>query len=158
MYFYAQVLHHVVMTTMALRDTSRVTETQWERLHRLIERRRKILGLTLDGLQVVGGPSPRWVQKLRSMEGLPTDRMRRPMRDLDRVLHWPLDTAWGLVFEDRADWSEVILRDEEEQLMEMVDEVDQLLMVVGERLRSIPEGAERDDAMRQVLAALDVRP
>jgi hypothetical protein len=135
-----------------------VIETQWERLHRLIERRRKVLGLTLEGIQVVGGPSPRWVQKLRNIEGQPTDRQRRPMRDLDRVLHWPLDTTWGLVFDDRSSWSDDILRDEEEQLMEMVDEVDELLLVVGERLRGIAAGSERDDAMRRVLAALDIRP
>ena len=146
------------MTALALRDTSRVTETQWERLHRLVERRRKILGLTQEGLQIVGGPSPKWVQDLRRGEGLPTDRRRRPMRDLDRVLHWPLDTSWGLVNDDRSSWSDAILRDEEEQLMEMVDEVDQLLLVIGERLRGFPEGYERDAAMRAVLRALDVRP
>ena len=146
------------MTITGLGDTCLVTETQWARLHRLIERRRKILGLTLDGLQVVGGPSGRWVQKLRGMEGQPTDRMRRPMRDLDRVLHWPLDTTWGLVADDRSAWSEAVLLDEEEQLMDMVDEVDQLLLVIGERLRGIPEGDVRDAAMRRVLNALDIRP
>jgi hypothetical protein len=32
------------------------------------------------------------------------------------------------------------------------------LLVVGERLRGISAGSERDDAMRRVLAALDIRP
>lgn len=146
------------MGLSGLRDTSCVTETQWERLYRLVEQRRKILGLTLDGVQAVGGPSPRWVQKLRTMSGAPTDRMRRPMRNLDAALHWPQDTTWGLVAHDRSQWAEALLEDEEGSLMEETDEADEFALVVAVRLRAIPAGPERDRVMRQILEALGVRP
>lgn len=146
------------MSLIGLRDTSCVTETQWERLYRLVEQRRKILGLTLDGIQATGGPSPRWVQKLRTMTGEPTDRMRRPMRNLDAALHWPPDTTWGLVAHDRSRWADTLLDDEEGSLMEEVDEADEFALVVAVRLRAIPAGPERDEVMRKILAALGVRP
>ena len=146
------------MSTAALRDTCLVTETQWERLHRLIARRRKVLGYTLDGLQAVGGPSPKWVNNLKTMDGAPTDRMRTPMRKLDAALHWPQDTAWGLVAHDRSDWSDVVLRDEEESLMDVVDEVDEFVLVVAARLRAIPAGVTRDETMRAMLEVLGIRP
>lgn len=157
-YFLAQETHHVGMTTLAVRDTSPVTENPWERLSRLVERRRKILGLTLAGVQAVGGPSPRWVQKMRENEGAPTDRMRRPLRMLDLALRWPEDTSWNLVALDRTGWVDEVLEDEEEQLMESVDEADELAYVVAHRIRAIPRGPLRDEAMRRVLAALDVTP
>jgi len=144
------------MSATCVRNTSCVTETQWERLYRLIQRRRKILGFTLEGIQAIGGPSPRWIQKLKSMEGVPSDRMRRPMRNLDSALNWPQDTAWGLVTDDRSSWSDVILQDEEESLMERVDEAEQFAFVVAARLRAVPEGARRDELMRRILEVLDV--
>jgi len=146
------------MTSLAVRNTSAMTETPWDRLHRLIERRRKVLGLTLEGIQVAGGPSPRWVQKLRGMSGPPSDRMRRPMRKLDAALVWPEGTSWGLVAEDRSAWSEMVLTDEEEQLMEAVDEAAEFGLAVTMRLRAIPAGAERDDLMRQIASLLGMEP
>ena len=144
------------MSATCVRNTSCVTETQWERLYRLIQRRRKILGFTLEGIQAIGGPSPRWIQKLKSMEGEPSDRMRRPMRNLDSALNWPQDTAWGLVTDDRSSWSDVILQDEEESLMDRVDEAEQFAFVIAARLRAVPEGARRDELMRRILAVLDI--
>ena len=144
------------MSTLAISDTCLVTETQWERLHRLVRRRSKVLGLTQDGIQAVGGPSPRWVQKLRDGSGEPTERMRTPMRKLDAALRWPRDTTWGLVAHDRSEWSDAVLRDEEEQLMDLVDEADEFVMVVAARLRAIPAGARRDEVMRRILADLDL--
>jgi hypothetical protein len=146
------------MSTALLRENPRVTETQWERLYRIVERRRSLLGLTLKGLQAVGGPSPAWVQKLKTMEGEPTDRMRRPMRMLDAALRWRPDTSWELVALDRSGWSRELLGDEEESLLERVDEADEFALVVAARIRSFPEGRERDDAMRRVLAALGIEP
>ena len=157
-YFSDKNEHHLVMTTTVARDTSCVIETQWERLFRLVERRRKVVGLTQAGIQVAGGPSDRTIQKLRKREGLPTDRERTTLRKLDAALHWPAGTSYGLVAEDRSSWSEALLTDEEEQLMEHVDEADELAYVVATRLRAIPRGPERDAAMRRVLAALDVTP
>jgi hypothetical protein len=144
------------MTAILVGDTSAVTETQWERLHRLIERRRKILGLTLAGIQTIGGPSPRWVQKLSTMEGLPTDRMRTPMRKLDRVLRWPEDTTWNLVNLDRSTWLPEVLEDEEHDLLESVDEADEIAYVIAARVRAIPAGRERDEVMRQLLEVLGI--
>jgi len=146
------------MSQTAVRDTSLVTETQWARLHRLMTRRRKILGYTLEGLQKVGGPSPKWVNNLKTMDGEATDRMRTPMRKLDAALHWPQDTSWNLVTHDRAGWTDELLRDEEESLMDRVDEVDEFLLVIGARLRSMPAGVRRDESMRRVLEVLEIRP
>jgi transcriptional regulator with XRE-family HTH domain len=67
-----------------------------DRLHAAIESRRLGLGLTLSAIQAAGGPSPKWVQNLRRLEGSPTPRMRAPMRRLDAALGWEPDTAWAL--------------------------------------------------------------
>jgi hypothetical protein len=144
------------MTTALMRENPSVTETPWERLYRIVERRRSLLGLTLKGVQAVGGPSPAWVQKLKTMEGEPTDRMRRPMRMLDAALRWRPDTSWNLVAHDRSGWSNEILGDEEESLLARVDEADEFAFVVAARLRAYEEGPERDEAMRRVLAALGI--
>jgi hypothetical protein len=84
--------------------------------------------------------------------------MRMPLRKLDAALGWRQDTSWGLVAEDRSGWSEAVLRDEEEQLMEQVDEAAEFGQIVTIRLRAIPEGPERDEAMRRVLEVLHVEP
>ena len=145
------------MTTLCASDTVRVTETAWERLYRLVELRRAQLDMTLSGLQVVGGPSPKWVQKLRTMTGPPTPRMRASMLDLDRALQWEPGTSWGLVEHDRSDWSEAVLRDEEDQLVNQgPDEADNFGFIVAVRLRAIPAGPERDDVMRRILDVLGV--
>jgi hypothetical protein len=145
------------MESLASVDTLGVTETQWERLYRLIEQRRLRLDLTLAGIQAVGGPSPKWVQKLRYMEGMPTPRMRASMHDLDRALQWEPGTSWGLVEHDRSRWTPEVLEDEEHSLLELgPDECDNFGFVVAGRLRAIPEGKERDDMMRAVLNLLGV--
>lgn len=145
------------MSTMCARDTVRVNETAWERLYRLVELRRAQLDLTLSGLQVVGGPSPKWVQKLRNLSGPPTPRMRASMLDLDRALQWEPGTSWGLIEHDRSEWSEAILRDEEEQLVHAgPDEADNFGFIVATRLRAIPAGPERDRRMRLILEILEV--
>ena len=148
------------MTYTKVRDTLAVThETQWERLHRIVERRRKdVLGLTQEGLHLAGAPTPRTLQDLRLREGEPTHRMRLPLRKLDAALGWPEGTSWGLVAHDRSEWSEVLLLDEEESLMDVTDEAAELAKTVELRLRAIPAGEERDAAMRRVLAALEVEP
>lgn len=148
------------MTITKVRHTLAVTdETQWERLHRIVERRRKeVLGLTQEGLHLAGAPTPRTLQDMRLREGEPTHRMRLPLRKLDAALGWPEGTSWGLVAEDRSEWSEVVLLDEEEQLLELTDEADQFAKIIELRIRAIPAGEERDAAMRRVLAALDVEP
>jgi DNA-binding XRE family transcriptional regulator len=97
--------------------THAVSETQWERLYRLVEQRRRALGLTLPVIQSEGGPSPRWVQNLRTMSGAPSPRMRASLTDLDRALQWPDGTSWSLVADDRSDWTDHVLHDEEEDLL-----------------------------------------
>jgi len=151
------------MSTTNLRDTLAVTnetrETQWERLFRIVERRRRdVLGLTQEGLHLAGAPTPRTLQDMRGRTGEPSHRMRLPLRKLDAALGWPEGTAWGLVADDRSDWSEALLSDEEEQLMESADEASEIAKVVELRVRAIPRGPERDAAMQRLLAALEVEP
>lgn len=146
------------MSATCVCQTEAVTETPWERLYRLVELRRMHLDLTQAGIQAVGGPSPAWVRKLPSMEGEPTPRMRASLSDLDRALQWDVGTSWSLVAEDRSHWSDDMLLDEAETLVERLpDEADNFGYVVAARLRAIPAGPERDAAMRRVLAALDIR-
>ena len=147
------------MTRANLRHTFAVTETQWERLHRIVERRRRdVLGLTQEGLHLAGAPTPRTVQDLRTREGEPTHRMRTPLRKLDAALGWPEGTSWGLVAEDRSGWSEALLIDEEESLMDLTDEASEFAKIAEFRVRAIPAGPKRDAAMRAALAALEVEP
>lgn len=145
------------MTLAAMRQTPSVTETQWERLYRIVDARRTRLGFTLAGIQAIGGPSSKWIQRLRTTTGAPTSRMRRSMLDLDRALQWREGTTWGLVADDRSGWSKEVLEDEEEQLLELRDEADHFGFVVAARLRAIPM-EERTEVMRHILELLDVRP
>ena len=156
-YFLSPKRHYRFMTTLCARDTVRVNETAWERLYRLIELRRAQLDLTLSGLQVVGGPSPKWVQKLRSLTGPPSSRMRASLLDLDRALQWEPGTSWGLVEHDRSGWSDALLEDEEQSLLNVgPDEADNFGYIVAARLRAIPAGPERDAVMRKILEVLEV--
>ena len=134
-----------------------MTETPWERLRRLIDLRRSRLDLTLAGINAVGGPSPKWVHKLTTMSGTPTPRMRASLHDLDRALQWPDGTSWSLVADDRSSWSEVVLQDEEQSLLEVRDEADHFGWLIAARLRALPEH-ERHDKMRQLLHVLDMEP
>lgn len=132
-----------------------VTENQWHRLHRLVEARRTVLDITLAALQAQGGPSPKWVQNLLAQEGEPTPRQRRGLAALDRVMHWPVGTSWGLVADDRSTWSADVLEDEEHQLVhEQLDDVDAFTFQLNFRLRAYPED-ERDRIMRAILALVD---
>jgi len=143
------------MTISLARDTSVVNETPWERLRRLIDLRRTRLDLTLAGINAVGGPSPKWVHKLSSMSGQPTPRMRASLHDLDRALQWPEGTSWSLLADDRSAWSQAVLDDEEQSLIELHDQADNFAWVVAVRLRALPE-SERERKMREILALLDV--
>ena len=144
------------MSTPAPVDTESVTETQWERLRRLIDLRRDRLDLTLAGIHAVGGPSPKWVHKLPYQSGPPSERMRASLSDLDRALRWDVGTSWGLVDHDRSAWNEAVLQDEEASLVDLgPDEADDFAFVIAARIRALP-AEERDDAMRRVLAALGV--
>lgn len=155
-YFCCKAEHYATMTIALARHTPEVTETPWERLRRLIDLRRARLDLTLAGVNAVGGPSPKWVHKLATMQGPPTPRMRASMHDLDRALQWPDGTAWSLVQDDRSGWKQELLDDEERALLEVHDEADNFAFVVAARLRAIPE-ADRYRVMREVLALLDIQ-
>ena len=144
------------MTTTLARDTSTVRETPWERLRRLIDARRMRLDLTLAGVNAVGGPSPKWVHKLTTLEGAPTPRMAASLHDLDRALQWPEGTSWSLVADDRSTWSQELLDDEEVSLLEVKDDSDHFAYVVATRLRAMPR-EDRDRAMLEILAVLGIR-
>lgn len=141
------------MSETCVRNTAGVTETPWERLRRLIDLRRARLDLTLAGIDAIGGPSPKWVHKLTTLEGPPTPRMRASLHDLDRALQWPDETSWGLVTVDRSTWTEAMLADEEAALLEVRDEADHFGWLVAARLRALPE-ADRDRVMAEVLRFL----
>jgi hypothetical protein len=134
----------------------RVTENPWHRLHRIVESRRiNTLDITLTTIQAQGGPSPKWVQNLLLQEGEPTPRQRSKLAALDKVMHWPVGTSWGLVADDRSDWSSEVLEDEERQLIEeQNDEVDAFVFALNYRLRAMPDD-ERDRVMRAILAMTD---
>lgn len=132
-----------------------MTETPWERLRRLIDLRRTRLDLTLAGLNAVGGPTPKWVNNLKSLTGPPTPRMRASLHDLDRALQWPDGTSWSLVADDRSSWNETVLKDEESSLVETRDEADNFAWLVAARLRAIPE-ADRYRVMSEILTILDI--
>lgn len=153
-------LHHVDMTSDVLRHTFAVTtETQWERLFRIVERRRKeVIGISQEGLHLAGAPTPRTLQTYRTMTGEPSFRYRTPLRKLDLALGWPAGTCWSLVAEDRSSWSEEMLTDEEEQLLEETDDAAEFAKAVELRLRAFPEGEERDAAMRAVAQVLRMEP
>lgn len=137
------------MSQTCERDTAGVTETPWERLRRLIDLRRTRLDLTLAGIDEIGGPSPKWVHKLTTLDGPPTPRMRASLQDLDRALQWPDGTSWGIVAEDRSTWDEAMLRDEDAALLEVRDEADHFGWLVAARIRAWPAD-DRDRVMREV--------
>jgi len=144
------------MSTLLAVDTSTVIETPWERLRRLIDARRTRLDLTLAGINAVGGPSPKWVHKLTTLEGPPTPRMAASLHDLDRALQWPEGTSWSLVADDRSTWAQAILDDEEASLLEVRDDSDHFAYVVATRLRAMPR-EERDRVMLEILGVLGIR-
>lgn len=144
------------MTPVALRhDVTVTTENPWVRLHRIAEARRHHLHLTQTGVQNIGGPSPAWINKLTREEGAPSVRHAPHLRRLDAALRWPEGTALSLVRDDRSGWSEDVLADEEQSLIEAHDVVDEFLLIVGNRLRSLPEG-QRKGRMSAILDALAI--
>lgn len=142
-----------------MRNDGAMNETPWERLYRLIEARRQQLGLARSGLNALGGPSSEWVRQLQYETGKPSTKRANAMRSLDRVLGWDSGTAWGLVNDDRAKWSEDALRDEELRLIYMDDmqgleeEIRTFQTAVAARLRNMPK-VEAEAAMRKVFAIL----
>lgn len=154
-YFPVPTDHYTGMSLCCVRDTAGMAETPWERLSRLVDLRRHVIGLTLDGIQAVGGPSPKSVQKLRMYDGPPSDRQRATLRRLDAALRWPPDTSWSIASGERDKWSAEMLEDEERSLLERVDESEEFAFVVAARLRALSHD-ERMDAMRRIGAILGV--
>lgn len=143
------------MSALATRQNLAViTETSWQRLHRIVEARRVRLGLTQAGIQVVGGPSRAWLTGLPHLTGEPSTRHVAALTKLDAALQWPDGTSWSLVTKDRSDWSDDLLEDEERELVdETHDEADNFAFVIAARLRAMPED-ERREAMRRILDLL----
>lgn len=94
-----------------------MNESSWKRLHRIAEARRSRLGISRSGLKSMGGPSSETMRALPLREGAPSIRQRASLAELDGPLGWPEGTAWGLVAQDRSDWSEDMLTDEEDALV-----------------------------------------
>ena len=148
-------MHHEVMSAVATRQNLPViTETPWQRLHRIVEARRVRLGLTQAGVQVVGGPSRAWLTALPHLSGEPSTRHAAALAKLDAALQWPDGTSWSLVTKDRSGWPESELDDEERELVEEThDEADNFAFVIAARLRAMPED-ERREVMRRILDQL----
>lgn len=142
------------MSTVTSGQNVAVTTPQ-QRLHRLLEARRKRLRLTQAAIQALGGPSPAWIRKLPMMTGEPDVRSRESLDSLDRALRWRVGTSWELLSKDRSDWTPDLLDSEEAELIEGHDEVDAFVYVVAARLRAL-ELAARDEAMREILHVLRI--
>lgn len=120
-----------------------VHETNWQRLHRLAEARRKKIGLTQAGLKELGGPSKAWVNSLPHMEGPPSTRHATPLARLDAVLRWPQGTSWDLASRDRSDDDPALLADEERSLVDHKDKITVFVYLIERRMRSLPEADVR---------------
>ena len=131
------------MTTVEVVQDCCVHETNWQRLHRIAEARRRRIGLTQSGLKELGGPSKAWVNSLPHMEGAPSTRHATPLARLDAVLRWPDGTSWDLASRDRSEDDAVLLADEERELIEHKDKISVFVYLVDRRLRALPESEVR---------------
>jgi hypothetical protein len=95
-----------------------MNETNWERLYRIVEERRSRLGYSRTKLHAAGGPSSETLRALSLREGPPSIRQQKSLADLDGPLGWPVGTAWGLVADDRSDWTDDCLTDEQHALID----------------------------------------
>lgn len=127
------------MSAIELVQDVTVHETNWQRLHRIAEARRKKIGLTQSGLKDLGGPSKAWVNSLPHMEGTPSTRHATPLARLDAVLRWPSGTSWDLVARDRGRDSDALLLDEERGLVDYKDKITVFMYLAERRMRSLPE-------------------
>ena len=131
----------------------RPNESPWERLQRIAKARLRHLGIKQQKLPERGGPSLSWLMKLNENEGPPSGRHTDYLSRLDRALEWPAGTSWSMVNDDRSDWSDDILEDEENSLVFRRSEVDAFLFMVGLTLRGMPDD-ERDSAMSDIARRL----
>jgi hypothetical protein len=121
-----------------------VNETTWRRLHRIADARRKHLGYTVAGLAAAGGPSPAWFYKLKDETGDPSVRHRKFLEQLDAALRWRAGTSMSLLVDDRADWDDALLQDEEDSLIHATDRIATFAFMVEQRLRVLdPDDADR---------------
>lgn len=135
---------------MTYRNDVAVTETQWERLHTIATDRMDRLGLTREGVYTAGGPSPSWLSAVKNIEGKPSNRHRKMLDALDKALRWLPGTAWGLVADDRSQWTSEMLETEHNELVDQDDDkVGNFAFAVAAALRL--HGAEdRAQMMRQI--------
>ena len=113
-------------------------EAPWQRLHRLIEKHRRIQNLTQGDIYAAGGPSPRWIHDIGTRSGVPTPRMRRSLAQIDEVLGWPKSTAWRVASGEIDD----------------ADPIDSFVSALARRLRELPE-ADRVASQARILGVLD---
>lgn len=131
-----------------------VSETTWQRLHRIADARRKHLGLTLQGVTAAGGPSDAWFRALKYGEGEPSTRHRKPLAALDRALRWKEGTSLSLLTDDRSGWDEALLSDEEDSLvLAASDRVAIFAFMVEQRLRAVDE-LDSERMMREIAAVM----
>jgi hypothetical protein len=141
--------------TACVRNDEPVTsnETVWQRLHRIAEARRKHLRLTQPGVRAAGGPSIAWQAKLPYKTEEPSPRHVEALDNLDKALRWRAGTSWRLLTEDRSGWSEDVLLDEEESLVNEPDRVALMAFMVEQRLNAVDE-VERERLIKAVARTL----
>lgn len=152
---------------MGLRQDSAMTETSWERLHRLIRGRLDHLGITQGRIHEIGGPSTAWIRDLKTREGQPTAKMAGSLADLDTALGWPAGTSWRLA-RDPFEPGSPAAEDEEDRLVNgdesttvptmqalpsHEEEIRHFQSLVGARLRALPE-KDAKAAMKRITKAL----
>jgi hypothetical protein len=130
-----------------------MTEANWERLIRIAGLRMDHIGVTQVGVQAAGGPSPSWMRKARRLTGPPSRRHRDALDALDVALRWPAGTSWGLVGDDRSEWTDDALESEQAELVEDDDRAGHFGTLVDLALRRRNE-ADRERLMAEIARLL----
>lgn len=130
-----------------------VSETPWQRLHRIADARRKILGLTVAGVTAAGGPSDGWFRALKYGTGAPSTRHVKPLAALDRALQWREGTSLSLLTDDRSEWDPALLSDEEDSLLHATDRIGTAAFMIEQRLRVVGE-AEAERMIREMFRVM----
>lgn len=128
-----------------------MTLNQWARLKDIARARREFLGLTWSEVEQRGGVTDQTLANWSRRAGRPSPRMRQSLNRMDDALEWRSGTSWGLVAQDRDEWTPECLEDESLGLIE-ADSDDPNVGVMTGVLRKLRE--MDDDSAKQMRAKL----